>query len=225
MKRRQVLSGLAAGFALGPGCLKTFDSDGGGTPSTDSGGETPTANGTNRSTNSQTATQNNSSSTGSPSQGALIDTGNLATYTNNTYSYSINYPADWRLTTNDPKTVRIRDPDSPARMLVRVKDGVASFIPRETIIGIAIQQAKRRYSIDKVTRLGQRETTLPNGTPATLVKTRLQRSGTGMVLRGTFIIAHVADTVYAAGVFVPERAVTPSLTRAMTEIVTSLTIQ
>ncbi|UPM45180.1 PsbP-related protein [Halocatena salina] len=225
MKRRQVLSGLAAGFALGPGCLKPFDSDGENASQPDSDGRTPTANESDRPTNTQTGTQNNSSSpTGSSSHGVLIDTTNLKTYTNDATSYSIKYPADWQLASTEPKTVRITDPDSMARMLIRVKDGVPSVVPRETIITTAIQQAKRRYSIDEVTRLDQREVTLPNGTPATLVKTRLRRSATDTVMRGTFIVAHVAETVYAAGVFVPEKAVTPSVDGAMTELVTSLTI-
>lgn len=225
MKRRQVLAGLSTGLALGPGCLKTFDSDGSknASPTDGSEGKTPTASGSNQTTTSRRGTEN-TTTTDSPSQRVLIDTKNLTTYTNNTGSYSIDYPSEWQLTTSSPKSVRITDPDSPSRMLIRIKDGVASIVPRDVIITTAIQRAKRRYSIEEVTRLNQREITLSNGTPATLVKTQLHRSTTDTVLRGTFLIAHAADTVYAPGIFVPERAVTPSVEQAMTEIVTSLTM-
>lgn len=220
------MAGLAAGLALGPGCLKMFDSDDSknASPADGSEGKTPAAGGSNQTTTSRTRTENNTA-TDSPSQQVLIDTKNLTTYTNDTESYSINYPSDWQLTTSSPKSVRTTDPDSPSRMLIRIKDGVASIVPRDVIITTAIQRAKRRYSIDEVTRLNQREITLSNGTSATLLKTQLHRSKIDTVLRGTFLIAHVADTVYAPGIFVPERAVTPSVEQAMTEIVTSLTIR
>lgn len=223
MDRRQVLAGLAASLTLGSGCLESFDSNGGNRSTTDKPGtrdkratetESPAATGTEKTT-AQTATRS--------SQSALVDTANLTTYTRG--SYSIKRPADWRVAEATPQTVRITDPDSPARMLIRVKDGVASFISREIIITTAIERAKRQYSLDQVTRTDQREVTLSNGTPATLVKTRMHRSTTDRMLRGTFLVAHVSDTAYAAGIFVPERGATPSVEEAMTRIVTSLTVQ
>lgn len=233
MDRRQVLAGLAASLTLGSGCLEMIGSDNSGDSNSTaepdesatgarlSPGSTRTE--TEHPTPSQTAASD--TSTDSSSLPTLVDAANRKTYTNDGASYSINYPAKWQATGDNSKTVRFTDPDSSARMLVRVKDGVPRLISRETIITTAIQRAKRRYSIDRVTRVDQQEVTLPNGTPGTVVKARLSRSTSDTLLRGTFLVVHVTDTVYAAGIFVPEHAFTRSVDRAMVDIVTSLTIQ
>lgn len=241
MDRRQVLAGLAGSLALGSGCLGLFDSDGSGEESSadETGERSPSATATQRSTGSNrtetgqptTGTETTHSSTatpsGSPSEPALINTANLATYTSDSAPYSIKYPASWRVTVanHNQETVKFTAPASPARMVVRVKDGVPSVVPRESIISTAVQRAKRMYSLDRVTRMSQRKITLPNGTSATVVKTRLSRSAADTMLRGTFLVAHVADTVYATGVLVPEHAATPSVEQAMKTLVESLTIQ
>lgn len=237
MDRRQVLAGLAGSLALGSGCLGLFDSDDSRqassanadeqsptTPATQPSSE-PTTAATDQPTASQTATRSSPATTpaGSQSGSPLIDTTNLATHTSDTAPYSIKHPSSWQVTEPNQKMVKFTAPASPARMLVRVKDGVPTVVPRETIIETAIQRARRQYSIDQVTRMGQREITLPNGTPATVVTTRLNRSADD-TLRGIFLVAHVADTVYAVGVLVPERAATPPVERAMNTLVESLTI-
>lgn len=230
MDRRQVLAGLAASLTLGTGCLEMvgYDSEDSSSAAEPDEGATktqlpPKSTETEHSTSSQTAASGTSSD--SSPQSALVDTENRKTYTNDSASYSIKHPATWRVTEDNSQTVRITDPDSSARMLVRVENDVPRLISREMIITTAIQRAKRRYSIDQVTRVDQQEVTLPNGTSGTVVKTRLRRSETDTMLRGMFLVVHVTDTVYAAGIFVPERAFTRSVDQAMMTIVTSLTIQ
>lgn len=235
MDRRQVLAGLAGSLAFGSGCLGLLDSDGSRQESSaDAGKQSPTATATQPSpesttaatdqpTTAQTATRSPSATPPAPSESPLIDTTNLAMYSSDTAPYSIKHPGSWQVTETNQETVKFTAPASPARMLVRVKDGVPTVVPRETIIETAVQRARRRYSIDQVTRVDQREITLSNGTSAMVVTTRLSRPADN-TLRGTFLVANVANTVYAVGVLVPERAATPPVERAMKTLVESLTI-
>lgn len=227
MNRRQLLAGFAPSLALGSGCLRIF---GNGEDSQDAepGERSQTATPTQPSPESTSPATTTDSSPGTPagssSQSTLIDTTNRTTYTSNRAPYSIKYPASWKVTVAGQGTVRFTDPVSPARMLVRVKDSVPSIISRGMIVTTAVQRAKRQYSLDQVTRLNQRNTTLSNGTPATVVELRMSRSADNTVLRGTVLVAHVSNTVYAAGIFVPKHAFTPAVERAMTTLVGSLTI-
>lgn len=229
MDRRQVLAGLAAGFPLGSGCLGLFDSDGTEMSATDRTEANPSsAPGTppkTRTETGQTPTTRHSQSGGTPDGSMPIDTAHLATYTSDTASYSIKYPASWRVTVSNPSDVRFISPISPAFMLVRVKDSVPSIVPRETIIEAAFRRARRAYSLDRFTRVGQRDATLSNGTPATVIDTRLSRSSSDTMLRGKFLVAHVSNTVYMDGILVSERAYNRSVDRAMNTIATSLTIR
>lgn len=236
MDRRHVLAGLAALLTLDSGCLDVFENDSTERESPDTTGEsTPTPTATPLSSEPSGAETDQPPTAQTPShatpaaetppESTLIDPTNLSTYTNDTDSYSIKYPATWRITNPNQGTVRFTAPTSPARMLVRVKHGVPSIVPRETIISTAIRQAKRTYSLDQVTRTGQKEVTLPNDIPATVVNMRVRQSSSDMLLRGPFLVAHVTDTVYIAGILVPERAYTPSVKQTMHTIVTSLTIQ
>lgn len=235
MDRRQVLAGFVATLTLGSGCLGIFENESTEDSSTETaGGNSPTAIATPMSseptgaetdqpptnTPSSHATKPAETSTGS----TLIDPTNLATYASDSASYSIKYPANWRNTSSGEDSVSFTAPDNPARMLVRTEHGVPNTVPRETIIETAIQEAKQIYSLDQATRIDQKGVTLPNDIPATVVNMRVRRSSSEL-LRGTFLVAHVDDTVYIVGIIVPKRNHTPSVKRAMHTIVTSLTIQ
>lgn len=235
MDRRQVLAGFVATLTLGSGCLGIFENESTEDSSTETAGaKSPTAIATPMSSE-PTGTETDQPPTNTPSQATqpsetstgstLIDPTNLATYASDSASYNIKYPANWRNTSSGEDSVSFTAPDNPARMLVRTEDGVPNAVPRETIIETAIQEAKQTYSLDQATRIDQKEVTLPNDIPATVVNMRVRRSSSDMLLRGTFLVAHVDDTVYIVGIIVPKRAHTPSVKRAMYTIVTSLTIQ
>lgn len=232
MDRRHVLAGLAALLTLDSGCLDVFENDSTERESPDTTGESsPTTTSAPLSSDPSGAETDQPSTAQTPSHATPaaktppIDPTNLSTYTSDTDSYSVKYPATWRITNPSQGTARFTAPTSPARMLVRVKHGVPSVVPRETIISTAIRQAKRTYSLDQVTRMDQKEVTLSNDIPATVVNMRVRQSSSDMLLRGPFLVAHVTDTVYITGILVPERAYTPSVKQTMHTIVTSLTIQ
>lgn len=190
MDRRHLLAKLAVGFTLGAGWRRWGVSDGtaGASPAVGSGPHSPTI-----------SSSPAASPTGGSAGSASIDPTNLATYTSDTPPYTIEYPAPWRVTVSQPKDVRFSAPARPGRMFNTSKTRrVEHRAPQDDHRDRHPEGQTDVFPRSGYAR-GSADHNAAKWPPATVINARVRRSSSSMLLRGTFLVAHVRDTVYGGG--------------------------
>lgn len=153
-----------------------------------------------------------------------IDLSDHETYTNDTYSYTIEYPAGWSVTDTDPTSVSFTSQNVPASMQVSLTEDAPSSATLDKIIAKFLsgykQSAKQNNASVKIQN--RQQMTLPNGNRAVIFDTQITMDAADV--RQTFLFTLVDSTVYMAAITIPEAAYTSTVGKESKEILTSLTI-
>lgn len=214
MRRRRVLAGFAIALPFFAGCntLIGNDDDGNATTQTRTTaatvGETaqktatravettssPTPAPTSTAQSTEAGTAGHPTSTGASS----LDLSNLTTYTNDRYSYTIKYPADWKIDDSSPSSVTFTSPR--ANLSVKTIEDIPGSATLEQITKQLLNGT--RQSIQEkdgsVTILNQQKQTLPNGHLGIVIDLRttvpsgkFRQKITLTSVNGTAYIAHI----------------------------------
>ena len=159
---------------------------------------------------------------------ALIDPSNLATYTSDTYPFSVKYPASWRVdsTPTDPdRAVVFIPPSSNVGMQVNiVQNAGLESLKQNVRQGIKGFKQSVRQDGGTITDLERRNVTLPNGHRAAILNTLLT-TPSAVKIRHMTLFTQSDGLVYLVGVFVLERISSPTVEQGMYAILTSFTIR
>lgn len=159
-----------------------------------------------------------------------IDLSNLATYTSDSYPFSIKYPAGWVVDKTDTEDgtvdgdVKFDIPRGVATEFAQ-RTEVSSLTTLEQSVSLFSRGFKQRIEKDggDYKKLGKRTVTLSNGHRAVIVEFQFSAPLTD-TLRGKRIHTLVDQVLYTASIWVPKRAYTPAVEQSMNTIVTSLTV-
>lgn len=159
----------------------------------------------------------------------VIDPSNLATYTSDSYPYTIKYPAGWQVnrTPADPDFAVTFDPPSgSAKMSAVIGPTSASGPITRKQVSESIRYLKQRATQDDATLdvTDRRPVTLPNGHRAILVDLILTLPS-GVQIRGNFVLTIVNGTFYNVLIRMLTRNYTPTVKQGVNAIRTSLTIE
>lgn len=153
-----------------------------------------------------------------------IDLSDRETYTNDTYSYTIEYPTGWSTTDTDPTSVTFSSSGAPANLQVSITEDIPSSTTLQSATSEFLSGYKQSAEQDggSVEIQNRKQVTLSNGNPAVLLAAQIGVNE--VTLRQKLLFTITDSNIYAAVVTIPEPAYTSSVDQQSTEMLTSLTI-
>lgn len=153
-----------------------------------------------------------------------IDLSDRETYTNDTYSYTIEYPTGWSTTDTDPTSVTFSSSGAPANLQVSITEDIPSSTTLQSATSEFLSGYKQSAEQDggSVEIQNRKQVTLSNGNPAVLLAAQIGVNEVNLRQKMLFTITN--SNIYAAVVTIPEPAYTSSVDQQSTEMLTSLTI-
>src|SRR5699024_10339290 len=178
------------------------------------------------STNASSSTSSVANTTGAGmTTGSMnVDLSERETYTNDTYSYTIEYPAGWSTTDTDPTSVSFSSSDTPANMRVSLTEDIPSSATLQSAVSKFLTSYKQSAEQDNrsVNIQNRKQVTLSNGNSAVLLTAQIGVNGVSLRQKLLFTLAN--SYFYAATVLIPEAAYTSTVDQESTKMLTSLTI-
>ena len=173
---------------------------------------------------SPTSTAMGTAGSGTTTGSMDIDLSDRETYTNDTYSYTIEYPTEWSTTDSDPSSVSFTSSGVPANMQVSITEDIPSSTTLQSATSEFLSGYKQSAEQDggSVEIQNRKQVTLSNDNPAVLLAAQIGVNGVNVRQNLLFTIAN--SNIYAAILTIPEPAYTSSVDRQSTEMLTSLTI-
>lgn len=153
-----------------------------------------------------------------------IDLSDRETYTNDTYSYTIEYPTGWSTTDTDPTSVTFSSSGAPANLQVSITEDIPSSTTLQSATSEFLSGYKQSAEQDggSVEIQNRKQVTLSNGNPAVLLAAQIGVNE--VTLRQKLLFTITDSNIYAAVVTIPEPAYTSSVNQQSAEMLTSLTI-
>jgi len=180
------------------------------------------------SSSSLTSTAMGTADSGMATGSMEIDLSDRETYTNDTYSYTIEYPTGWSTTDTDPTSVTFSPSSASANAPANLHVNITEDIPSSTTLQSATSEFLSGYKQSaeqdggSVEIQNRKQVTLSNGNPAVLLAAQIGVNGVNLRQKLLFTIAN--SNIYAAAATIPEPAYTSSVDQQSTEMLTSLTI-
>ncbi len=224
MKRRQLLFGSACLLGTTTGCLSVVKD---GVWGSQSQGTTETETET-QSPHSPTPTTMGETMSPTPTARSGTDSGDgstlsdRSTYTSPTYGYSVDYPQDWRRSSDSADAVLFTG--TTGREMVLVTPDVNESASIETLAdGVLYGYRSRVENAGWSIEIGERErTTFGDGLPA--MELRATLTGNDQSLYDTILLVKDGTVLYAVAVGITESLVTDARLDEMRELRTSLSL-
>lgn len=225
LSRRTVVGLVGSLFVAGlAGCAGESNDDGDG--SDGSGGSTPTR--------TKTPTDGEGTQTGTPSDVVTpqqpdidppddpdpLDPGQLQTYRNDPFGYSIRYPGNWSVDESGENDVVILAPDEKAGVVIQPREVPEPTESFDEFVQTTVEQFENS---DGKEVLGTERVSLPNDRQGTLIDMRITNQGT--VYRNRTLIAQRNENrFYLLQVVTLDELYTDEFDQLSREILTSFTI-
>lgn len=230
MNRRRVLLGLTAGIPFLAGCSSYFDTNESSTetesPTTTTVAETARATATQTTMPTATTTPPSAPDTW-PTETATAtatepDLAPQETYTNDRYTYTIEYPTGWKVDTGDPSAVTISS--NMGMLRIEMMEDIPSSLTADDIAPVFLEGYKESVEEDggSVEELDRQNQTLPNGHDSKVVDLRTEQSSN--VLQQKILLTVVNGIGYVAVIIVPDAIHTSDVDENMEGVLLTLTI-
>lgn len=229
MNRRRVLLGLTAGIPLLAGCSTPFSTTENNTPTqspTATVTETARATATHTTTSTATATPPSAADAWptdtATEDGAELDLSTRETYTNDSYAYTIEYPASWAIDDTDSTSVTIGS--RVGALVVEVMEDVPSSLTPEDIAPVFIEGYKESIEEEggSVEELDRQDRALPNDHDGKMIYLRMEQAEN--IFQQKLLLTVANGIGYAALIMVPDTVYTSAIGTSMETILLTLTI-
>lgn len=152
--------------------------------------------------------------------GTLSD---LTTYTNETYAYSIEYPANWIVNDTIPQQVEIAPPELDGQLRISVTEGVGDTYTLDELAGLAVSSSRDR--MDDFELLDEQDTEIESGQEARVLDFTYDNPNDGAdQLRSKYLITLHEGTIYEVEFALVSERYTDEVDRTATDVVESLSL-